>query len=826
MAGRTRNWMFILCTAAALALTVGCGGDEDGGTPGDGSGADVGVGDGGGDPDGGTPDGGDVPDGGDPDGGGGTDTDTGGGDDPCRRHLQECSGDGSTNDQFVCDTSIGLCVQRCNEGEAESSQGANCPLGSYCFGLTSGAVEDPVTGTELDGICFPGDCDGSIFDDDACEGVEANIEPGLICTSATCTCQPVANGASFCLQAGTADVGDPCGQDNSNNPPASDTCAAGLLCILGECVEPCDLRGGDTACDGSAGSSCADADNCSCEQVIDTTPRNQPGVCAASCNPFSADECPDGQSCVPQWGRFGVNSWICSDEPAEPIAAGEQCDVDGSLFGQCVEGSICVPETQGGPATCTPLCDPTGEEEGALASCGGDAIGEILIDATAYTEASAYLTVPAGEYDLDVRDEAGALIAPITADVIEGEIHSVVATLNDGNLDLILLDDYLADDTLPASGLRAVHASWDAGAVDVVLVSTTDEVLGTCAGTEDACTTDDDCTEVLCEGYEAAEETEIPLASGFAYGDVFTGLDESSGYDDLAPGSYTLRAYAEGTEDLALEITAELPEDTLATIVVTNGAEGLEHFVVVDDVNPDGLAEGTGSVRLIHGASAVGPVVIHLPGVSGEVCTPISIEGLGFCNTACDPWPRTGGEYPECETGQSCFPTTIQEEVYEEIFGFCAEPEATDTAGAFESCTDPFFFGGGCADFALCLGEGDDGRQNPTCRPRCSAFAEDAGCEEGSCQGFYPLVGLAASACSMDGDDSLAFERCTVEGEPCAEDGTICIDLSGAGIGSGPTCYPTCRAGFDDCAAWADDGRECDTTQIFTAQVSFMGFCL
>lgn len=823
MAARYRTWLLILCSAAALALFTGCGDDEEGSTPDDGSGADAG-GDAGGSDAGGT-------DAGGTDAGtdSGTDTggtDTGGGEPPCRRHLEECTVDAQTNDQFVCDTSIGLCVQRCNEAEAEDSQGANCPLGSYCFGLTAGAVEDPVTGTELDGICFPGDCDGSIFDDDACEGVEANIEPGLICTSATCTCQPIANGASFCLQAGTADVGDPCGQDTSNNPPASDVCASGLLCVLGECVEPCDLRGGDTACDGSAGASCVDPDNCSCEQVIDTTPRNQPGVCIGSCNPFSADECPDGQGCVPQWGRFGVNSWVCTDLPAEPIAAGEECDGDSSIFGQCVEGSICVLESEGGPSTCSPLCDPFGEEEGALASCGGDAIGEILIDATAYTEASAYLTVPAGPYDLDIRDEDGALIAPITADVIDGEVHTVVATLNDGALDLLVLDDYLADDTLPAAGLRAVHASWDAGDVDVVLVTTTDEVLGTCAGTEDTCTTDDDCTEVLCEGYEPATETETSLAEGVAYGDVYAGDDEDSGYAELAPGAYTLRLYAAGTEDLALEIATELPEATLATLVITNGAEGLEFFVVVDDFDVEALAEGTGSVRVVHAASAVGPVVVHLPAESGEVCTPISIEGLGFCSVACDAWPRTGGEYPECETGESCFPTTIQEDEYEEPFGFCTSTEAGDDAGAFEACDDPFFFGGGCADFALCLGEGNDGTQNPTCRPRCAPFVEDGGCQEGVCEGFYPIVGLAASACSQNGGTGLAFERCETEGDPCANDGTQCIDLSPAGIGTGPACYPICRAGFDDCAEWADDGRTCDTTQFFTTQVPFMGFCL
>ena len=54
MAGRTRNWMFILCTAAALALTVGCGSDEGSDTPSDGSG-DTGTGDTGDTPDGGTP---------------------------------------------------------------------------------------------------------------------------------------------------------------------------------------------------------------------------------------------------------------------------------------------------------------------------------------------------------------------------------------------------------------------------------------------------------------------------------------------------------------------------------------------------------------------------------------------------------------------------------------------------------------------------------------------------------------------------------------------------------------------------------------------------
>jgi hypothetical protein len=274
----------------------------------------------------------------------------------CARHLASCDDEDESNDNFICDVEAGMCVQRCNVAATEDELGANCPVNSYCF--DAGLTDPPVSGEGdvLDGACVPGDCDSDIFDAAACPDG---------------TCLPVANGASFCIAAGTAEPGDICGQSDADEPPVSDVCAAGLLCFRGRCVTPCDLDGAG-ACTGGE----------TCVEVFDTTPENQPGLCGSACDPFSTGDCAGGEACSPAWGRLGVTQWLCAPIPGTPVAPGAVCDIDDyGNFANCPEGYICLPESAGGTARCTQICDPTSSAAGTLADCAGPA-GDLVCPAS------------------------------------------------------------------------------------------------------------------------------------------------------------------------------------------------------------------------------------------------------------------------------------------------------------------------------------------------------------------------------------------------------------------------------------------------------------
>lgn len=385
---------------------------------------------------------------------------------PCSAPLRPCEADSQSTDRFLCDTQAGLCRQRCADADTEDSQGRNCGVGSFCLGTSGPTVTDPSTGTVFDGVCIPGDCDSNIFDANQCEGVTPTGGDAA-CTSDTCTCFPVANGASFCIPAGTQLAGQTCGRTEAAGP--TDSCAAGLLCAQGFCVEPCNLASGATACDSVTNTYCVDGAECTCNPVFDTTPRNQPGLCAQSCSPFSSDECAAGYVCQPQWGRFGINDWYCGLERVETVPGpGEACDTTVGTFGSCPEGYLCLTPEEGAQAVCTQICDPLGEAPGALASCGGQVAGDTIIELTSFGAASAYFEAAAGAYGVQVRAAGGALVVSPNIEIVLDEARSIVAALDeDGDLTLIPLTDRFADDELPSNGVRGIHAAGDAGAVDI-----------------------------------------------------------------------------------------------------------------------------------------------------------------------------------------------------------------------------------------------------------------------------------------------------------------------------------------------------------------------
>lgn len=388
----------------------------------------------------------------------------------CARHLAVCDSDEATTDGFVCDTAAGLCLQRCSSDETLDARGGNCPVGSYCFAdaVTDGPV-DPVSGNTLDGVCGAGSCDGSIFDDAACEGVDLG---DVTCTGDTCTCLPIANGASFCISAGTAAEGDACGLSDADAPPTSDSCEAGLLCFENTCTQPCDLN--SPACD--EGETCIEA--------YDVTTRNKPGICGVECTAYSSGECGDGFVCEPVIGRFDINAWMCMPaqgrDPADgslsgPVGEGEECfSGTNTISGNCEEGFFCLQAEENGPSFCEKTCDPTGESDEALASCGGDAVGPQIVEPFGFGEATAYIPQPEGEITVDLRLADGTFVQSADLEFVDGEVNSIVATIGDYDtsaLDLIAISDLVEGETLPAAGLRLLHASSDADPVDAYLTA-------------------------------------------------------------------------------------------------------------------------------------------------------------------------------------------------------------------------------------------------------------------------------------------------------------------------------------------------------------------
>lgn len=368
--------------------------------------------------------------------------------DPCIADGQECTDAAlQATDEFVCvsETSgaTAVCRQLCNSDTADDTGSEDCPLNTYCFDV--GAT----SASGLTGACTPGDCATNIFDETACEGVG--------------TCFPVGHGASFCISGGTAIEGEACGLDTTTTPPDSDTCAPGLLCSNNVCVAPCDRTNGNADCTGGL----------TCLAAFDFTPRNRPGLCGTACDAFSVGQCPTDETCQPFFGRRGVNIWACVASTGDTtFGPDEICDGAGS----CEEGYLCVgSETDAGGNTisrCTQLCDTEAELAGE-SPCGSAGAGPALIASISFGDASGFLSFPAASYDVQVRDVAsGSLVTDLSVAVVAGEVHTELATLDAaGDFTRFTYVDLRAGETLPANGVRLIHAAASAPTVDVYVAT-------------------------------------------------------------------------------------------------------------------------------------------------------------------------------------------------------------------------------------------------------------------------------------------------------------------------------------------------------------------
>jgi hypothetical protein len=198
----------------------------------------------------------------------------------------------------------------------------------------------------------------------------------------------------------------------------------------------------------------------------------------------------------------------------------------------------------------------------------------------------------------------------------------------------------------------------------------------------------------------------------------------------------------------------------------------------------------------------------------GEVCVEL-IDGLGTCRRECEPYPRRAGGYGCDNASDTCVPDLANDNDPSTSFGYCL-----GTAGDLEPyapCRAEGSFAE-CADLGLCFDPSGGG--NPSCQPLCEPLSIDGQCGPGAtCSPLLPLVGFPAyAACERNPQPGEVGDACSLEGQSCSGDGTLCLDA-----GSGLTCIRICSdARTDVCPR----GSRCQTGIFDPAQVpEYMGVC-
>lgn len=289
------------------------------------------------------------------------------------------------------------------------------------------------------------------------------------------------------------------------------------------------------------------------------------------------------------------------------------------------------------------------------------------------------------------------------------------------------------------------------------------------------------------------------FADDLAYG---TGTEgEASFFTEIAEGDYTLSVGDFTSNEFSIE-------DAYPTAFLHATDDGIDAVLIDATLAPP--ATGEGAIRVVNIGGAA--MLLTAPAESNEVCSPSALDGLGFCNEGCTPYPRGTGSYGCEEATDTCLPFVARDDRPVEPQGFCAEEEGTVAAG--ENCSNPGFLGGDCEDFAVCLElvEGGTAQCLPLCEPfavgGCAAYDDFA-----TCSGVPPLLGQLNFSFCIDAQAGAIGDRCSEEGTPCAADSSICL---------GEVCEAVCRIGFDDCA----EGTECVGGQLNPDVVpTFMGLC-
>lgn len=255
---------------------------------------------------------------------------------PCSNEGDVCEPASLDQADYVClyetqGSDQGRCLIKCNLDVVES-----CPTSSLCMDFSEG--------TQPFGACFESDC-SDIFSS-AAECSDVGPDGG--------TCLPFANGANFCVPAGTADLRAEC--SGEVDAPADLTCALGLLCVDGQCEEPCQ----------PAADTCQAPTTC----VVMFEGHDELGLCHEACEPFSTNQCTqEGWGCWPISSTQGICVEVGS------LREGETC---GEGHGDCAEGMFCLLETET-TGTCTLFCSPAAHP-GEAGSCAGE--GEVCTSLT------------------------------------------------------------------------------------------------------------------------------------------------------------------------------------------------------------------------------------------------------------------------------------------------------------------------------------------------------------------------------------------------------------------------------------------------------------
>ena len=238
------------------------------------------------------------------------------------------------------------------------------------------------------------------------------------------------------------------------------------------------------------------------------------------------------------------------------------------------------------------LAQGTGEAQVRVAHLAPDAPnvdvyvnGEPALTNVPYTTISDYLTLPAGTQQVTVY-AAGDTATPVIdtpVDLAAGAAYTVAAVglIADGSLTAQVYEDDLRAPSGDNAKVRVVHASPDAGPVDVVP-----------AGGE-------------------------PLVSGLAF-------PEATPYAEVPADTYTLDVNAAGTNQTVLTV----PDATLASggvysafAVGTVYADSLQVLLVQDNAATGATASATASASASATASASDS---HLPDTGGGTWLPVT----------------------------------------------------------------------------------------------------------------------------------------------------------------------------------------------------------
>jgi hypothetical protein len=200
---------------------------------------------------------------------------------------------------------------------------------------------------------------------------------------------------------------------------------------------------------------------------------------------------------------------------------------------------------------------------------------EPIVTNLAYPAATDYLTVPGGEYDLEVRPTGAMDVAlqldPVTLE--NGTSYSVFAigSLGGGTLTVLPAVDAVAEMAPEASTakVRVLHGSPDAPNVDV-----------------------------YANG--AAVLTDVPFGA-------------VSDYLEVPAGEYQIQVFATGSDPAAggavIDATLTFEAGTMTTVAATNNLASIQAQVISDNPTPD--AEGA-QIRVVH-LSADAPAVAVAP---------------------------------------------------------------------------------------------------------------------------------------------------------------------------------------------------------------------